>query len=268
MEIPDDILQRKGARSTKHLNPEVLKFLNLGVIETKNLVEWLAVNQLVLLKVVLKALQKEQWYVDFQKAVEDQKKPTANSNTKVIGYTFGILTKDKDVFSYLQTHDSDVVRCWACWGESLHYDLIIDLLPAMQKYAADTHFGVREVVIFATKERMIDNLDTAINILSEWTSNDDENIRRYAVEALRPIGVWTKKIAVFQENPDLGLKVLTPLKSDISKYVRDAVANWLNDASKSKPEWVLNLCKHWGKESDSKETAYIIKRGLRTINKK
>ncbi|WP_299835775.1 DNA alkylation repair protein [uncultured Tenacibaculum sp.] len=268
IEIPEEILNRKGARSTKDLKPEVIEFLNKGAVETKNLVEWLAVSQLELLKVVLKALEKEEWYIDFQKAVEDQKKPTANSNTKVIGYTFGILTKNEDVFTYLRSHSSDVVRCWACWGESLHYDTTPDLLNGMQKYAADSHFGVREVVIFATKERMIDDLDTSINMLSEWTSNTDGNIRRYAVESLRPVGVWTKKIAAFQENPERGLLLLEPLKSDSSKYVRDAVANWLNDASKSQPEWVLNICKRWEKESDTKETAYIIKRGLRTINKK
>ncbi|CAM1344425.1 DNA alkylation repair protein [Tenacibaculum amylolyticum] len=265
--IPKHILDRKGPRSAKDVNPEVITYLNKGLIETKNLMEWLAVDQLSLLQLVLQTLGKEEWFIDFEAAVSSQKKPTANSNTKVIGETFGLLTKESTIYKQLKTHTSDIVRCWSCWAESLHYDTVTSLLPAMQEYAADTHFGVREVVIFATKERMIADLDTAINILSTWTKNEDENIRRFAVESLRPVGVWTKKIAAFQEEPQKGITLLEPLKSDSSKYVRDAVANWLNDASKSDPIWVQNTCNRWEKESTTKETTYIIKRGLRTIRK-
>ena len=138
----------------------------------------------------------------------------------------------------------------------------------MKSYAADKHFGVREIVILATKERMIENLELAINILIPWTSSEDENIRRYAAESMRPVGVWVKKIARFQEEPNMALPILEPLKSDTSKYVRDAVANWINDASKSQSEWVRQICKRWEKESTTKETAYIIKRGMRTLEKK
>ena len=265
--IPEHIKNRKGARSLEDLNPEVIDYLNKGLVETRNLMEWLATDQLALLKLVLKDLGKEAWYTDFEIAVNSQKKPTANSNTKAIGLTLGILTEDKSIYTTLKAHTSDLVRCWACWAESTHHDAISSLIKAMKPYAADTHFGVREVVIFATKERMIENLDTAINILSKWTGDKDENIRRFAVESLRPVGVWTKKIQTFQEHPEKGISLLEPLKSDASKYVRDSVGNWLNDASKSQPDWVKSICSKWEKESSTKETAYTIKKGLRTINK-
>lgn len=265
--IPEHIQNRKGPRSLKDLNPEVIDYLNKGLVETKNLMEWLATDQLGLLKLVLNDMGKGAWYADFETAVNAQKKPTANSNTKVIGETLGLLTKDKAIYDTLKSHTSDLVRCWACWAESLHHDTTADLLNAMQPYAADTHFGVREVVIFASKERMITDLDTSIHILSKWTDSSDENVRRYAVEALRPVGVWTKKIPAFQEEPEKGRALIEPLKSDSSKYVRDSVGNWLNDASKSQPEWVKSICSSWEKESTSKETSYIIKKALRTINK-
>ena len=266
--IPQHILERKGARSLKDLNPEVIEYLNQGLVETKNLMEWLATDQLHLLKLVLTEIGKDDWYSMFDVAINNQKKPTANSNTKIIGQTFGQMTEDSKVYNALKNHTSDIVRCWACWGESLHHDDLNELLNAMKSYAADKHFGVREIVILATKERMIENLELAINILIPWTSSEDENIRRYAAESMRPVGVWVKKIARFQEEPNMALPILEPLKSDTSKYVRDAVANWINDASKSQSEWVRQICKRWEKESTTKETAYIIKRGMRTLEKK
>ncbi|WP_109437292.1 DNA alkylation repair protein [Aquimarina sp. AU119] len=265
--IPEHILNRKGARSLKDLNPEVIEYLNAGKIETKNLMEWLAIDQLVLLKTVLKTANKMDWHESFEEAVNAQKKPTSNSTTKIIGQTFAQLSNADFAKEYLANNPSDMVRCWGCWAESLFQNSIKSLLDAMRSHAADRHFMNREVVIFASKERIIDDLDIATRILSGWVTEEDENVRRYVAEALRPIGVWTKKISEFQENPKKGLPFLEPLKSDPSKYVRDSVANWLNDASKSQPDWVKTVCARWEKESMTKETIYIVKKGLRTIEK-
>jgi 3-methyladenine DNA glycosylase AlkC len=57
------------------------------------------------------------------------------------------------------------------------------------------------------------------------------------------------------------------LKNDAAKYVQDSVGNWLNDASKTQTNFVIELCKKWEAESKTKETAYIIKKALRTIEK-
>ncbi|MEO0573054.1 MAG: DNA alkylation repair protein [Bacteroidota bacterium] len=265
--IPQHILDRKGPRSLKDLNTEVIDYLNTGKIETKNLMEWLATDQLAILEIVLRDLKKEDWFPNFVEAVHAQKKPTANSNTRVIGETFAQLSSNGSLYGQLKSHTSDIVRCWACWAESLQHDDVASLIDGMRDYAADLHFGVREVVIFASKERMAEDLETSIKILSNWTNSKDENIRRFVAEALRPIGVWVKKISEFQEHPEKGLPLVGPLKSDSSKYVRDSVGNWLNDASKSKPDWVIGICHQWKKESPTKETAYIIKRAMRTIEK-
>ncbi len=265
--IPEHIHNRKGARSLKDLNPEVIKYLNKGQIETANLMEWLAVDQLKLLKIILNDLGKPDWYDSFYEAVTAQKKPSANANTKVIATTFLELTEDTDILHYLSSHVSDVPRCWATYWAGIKEPEITQKIETLKPYCADTHFGVREVAIFAAKESIIDNLDPAIDILSKWIKNPDENIRRYAVEVTRPIGVWTKKIDALKENPEKGISILEPLKSDPSKYVRDSVGNWLNDASKTRPDWVLDISKKWEKDSQTKETQYILKKALRTISK-
>ncbi|WP_108869153.1 DNA alkylation repair protein [Aquimarina aquimarini] len=265
--IPQHISNRKGARSFKDIDDEVMEYLNNGLIETANLTEWLSVNQLALLKKVLDEIKKPAWYDSFYEAIAVQKKPSANSNTKVIGATFFQLTHDKDILTYLYNHVSDVPRCWAAQWIGLKETEIDKKLEAIRPYAADSHFGVREVAIFASKDAIIKNLDKTIEILSKWVLDKDENIRRYAIEAIRPIGVWTKKIDALKEHPEKAISLLAPLKSDTSKYVRDSVGNWLNDASKTRPDWVQKICNEWEKDSPSKETAYILKKALRTINK-
>lgn len=267
MAIPEEILNRKGVRKVADIPTEVLQLLNEGQIATVNLTEWLAIDQRILLKNFLRSIAKLEWLVDMEAAIDAQKKPSANNNAKTIGLAFGQLLNQESLDELMGGHTSDVVRCWYCWATSIQQDETGALLNAMKPFAADPHFGIREVVIFATKERLAGNLATAISILAEWVTSEDENVRRYAVEVLRPIGVWTKKIAALQEGPALALPVLTPLLADPSKYVQNAVANWLNDASKSQSEWVKALCANWQKTSNDKATAYIIKRALRTINK-
>jgi 3-methyladenine DNA glycosylase AlkC len=69
------------------------------------------------------------------------------------------------------------------------------------------------------------------------------------------------------------LPLLEPLKCGPSLYVRNSVANWLNDASKGRGEqgeqgeWVDSLCAQWVAESDCAETRYIAKRAMRTLSK-
>jgi 3-methyladenine DNA glycosylase AlkC len=140
----------------------------------------------------------------------------------------------------------------------------IQLLKDPEQFSSEE---VLEHTLGAVRKNIIQNLDESISILSDWTASEDENIRRFASEATRPRGVWCEHIKELKENPTSALPILEPLKSDPSRYVQNSAGNWLNDAGKTQPGFVRELCKRWLKESDTKETKYIVKRTLRTIDK-
>jgi 3-methyladenine DNA glycosylase AlkC len=265
-------IKRKGSRSTKDIPTEVMLQLNYGEIETANLVEWLAVDQRVLLQHLLKKLDRNHYYDSIILDIEELKKQTVNTVNEAIG--IGFLkniqaNNDFEIFTKIANHTSDCVRCWATYIIGFDSNLsITEKLNQIQPFAADSHFGVREICWLALRQSISYNLTESLSILSKWTLNSDENIRRFASEATRPRGVWCAHIEVLKQNPQLALSILEPLKSDISKYVQNSVANWLNDASKTKPEFVIEICKRWKNESVSKETIYIINRALRTLEKK
>ncbi|MCI5056659.1 MAG: DNA alkylation repair protein [Flavobacteriales bacterium] len=261
-----EIVNRKGARKIDDIPQNVLELLNTGKIETVNLTEWLAVDQVLLLKNALAELNQSSWFEDIRNQVYAQKKISSNNNTKTIGLRLSELA-NRSTLDVLAKHQSDIVRSWACWAILHQQETLNSLISEIKTFAADHHFGLREVVIFASKERLAEDLVKSVQLLSPWTLEEDENVRRFVAEGIRPIGVWTKKIQVLQDDPSIGLPIIEPLMSDSSKYVRDAVGNWLNDASKSQPDWVLSFCKKWEKSNQTKETKYIIKRALRTINK-
>jgi hypothetical protein len=59
---------------------------------------------------------------------------------------------------------------------------------------------------------------------------------------------------------------LEQLKTDPSPYVRNSVANNLNDISKTHPDLVAKLAKDWYGENE--DTDWIVKHGCRTLLKK
>lgn len=263
--------KRKGARSLKDLSADILNQLNEGTMETVNLTEWLAVDARILLSNVLKSIGRESYQASILDDIDKLKKQTINTINEAIG--MGLLrfikqNNDIELAQIISTHVSDTVRCWATYTIGRDADTDIDTkLNRLQSFAADHHFGVREIAWMAVRPHLAQEIETSIEVLRPWIESDDENVRRFATESTRPRGVWSEHIEVLKQTPSMALPLLEPLKSDSSKYVRDSVGNWLNDASKSQPEFVIELCSRWEKESPTKETAYIIKKALRTINK-
>ena len=264
-------IKRKGARSAKDIPAAILEQLNSGRIETVNLTEWLAVDQRILLENLLEEKGRTSYLAPVLETIEQLKKQTVNTINEAIGkglYRVALQAGDSRFLEEIATHPSDLVRCWATYTIGKNQNLHIEqTLQQIQKFAADKHFGVREICWMAVRPKIKDNLTKSIEILSEWTANEDENIRRFTTESTRPRGVWCEHIEDLKQNPELALPILETLKSDSSKYVQDSVGNWLNDASKTQPGFVQEICQRWSLESDSKATQYIIKKALRTLNK-
>lgn len=265
------MIERKGARSTKDIPKDILEQLNLGQIETANLVEWLAVDQTLLLENLLKQHKRTNYLKPALTKINGLKKQTVNTINEAIGtelYRQADQNNDNEFLTIISNHNADLVRCWATYTIGKNENLnIAETLEQIQPFAADKHFGVREICWLAVRPKMAENITESLEILSKWTKNQDENIRRFTTESTRPRGVWCEHIGELKQNPELGLPILEPLKSDKAKYVQNSVGNWLNDASKTQPEFVYELCKRWENENDTKETKYIIKKALRTIDK-
>lgn len=267
-----EILNRKGARKISDIPTEILELLNKGEIETANLTEWLAVNQFLLIDNTFPSLGLENYIEDVKESMNQLKKFSTMSIVKTVGeILYELASEDgklQEVLDNLSKHKSDIIRCYATYLISLNTKLSLkEKLENSKNLIADKHFGVREIVWMALRTKIEKDLKKSIELLVEFTKDKDENIRRFATEVCRPRGVWCKHIESLKKQPQQALVLLENLKADKALYVQNSVANWLNDASKSQAEFVIDLCNNWKKDSPTKETEKIIKRALRTINK-
>ncbi|MGH0544180.1 DNA alkylation repair protein [Bacillus cereus] len=267
------ILNRKGARKVNEIPKEVLQLLQQGKIESVNLTEWLAINHIELLKNVLPSIGLKN---SLEYIVGELEKQNVETGMKVIRITGTLLDEiiikenegnKEDVLLKLSKHISDSVRCWAAFMNKKSNNTLKDTLAYIRPFAADHHFGVREIAWMSIREDLSQNIEESVELLVEWAKSEDENIRRFSVESIRPRGVWSKHIEILKQEPEKALPILNLLKLDPSKYVQDSVGNWLNDASKTKPDWVMNLCEEWEKDTDIKSTSKMIKKAKRTILK-
>jgi hypothetical protein len=230
--IPDKILNRKGVNKASAIPEQVMELLNRGEIESVNLTEWLAIDHKILLANVLPQVHLQTYLNDMLDALENQGvnqglKAIRLIGTKLLAYLDKMSKEEYDLtFHLLASHQSDSVRCWSASIIGLNQTLPIDeKLSRIKAFAADKHFGVREIAWMTVRESITQELEQAIDIFRDWVSEDNEYIRRFAVESVRPNGVWSKHIVQLKEHPELALPVITPVKSDHSKYVQDSVGN-------------------------------------------
>lgn len=266
--IPEDILKRKGPRNLALVNPVALDFLHQGRIETANLMEYLAISHTVLIHNVLGGMLSKQTVERLKMDFSTSEVKPASRNAFIGKWLASELGQDGHQMAHtLLQHPSDIVRGWAGFIIGDLPGLTLDeRFEQIRPLAADSHYGPREEAWFAVRKHIVTSPLEAVDVLLPWASDPDPNIRRFASEATRPRGVWCAHIQAFRKEPALGLPVLEPLRTDKAKYVQKSVGNWLNDAAKDHPTWVIGLTDKWlAQEPDNKHTAWIVKHARRSL---
>ncbi len=265
-------MARTGARRMADIDPDTLRALNSGRLASANLIEWLAMDFGTLLPAVTEDIGlpiAPQRLAQFRADVAGQK---ALQRSRLAGELLNEVTPaDQDAWHTVEAllaHPSDAAREWAAQMIGLRHGLPLDeRLERLRPLADDAHHGVREMAWIVFRPHLANYLDTGLGLLARWAISEHANVRRFASEVSRPIGVWCAHLAALKTAPERALDVLRPLFSDDSKYVQTSVGNWLNDASKSRPDWVMNLTAAWLTESDTAATQWIVKHARRTLRK-
>jgi 3-methyladenine DNA glycosylase AlkC len=229
-------------------------------METKTLAEVLAVDFALLMRAAFPQLSCE--------ATERMRAASTRGITERMAEAGLILFQHFGAAGYLRLsrHRSDTIRGWAAYLLAASSDFSLgERLQLTRPLANDHNSGVREWAGLALRPMVSGNVELAIDLLEAWTVSTSPFLRRFASEVTRPRGVWTARIEILVHNPELGLPVLEPLRADPHHYVQDSVANWLNDASKSRPDFVVYICKRWRRESPCEATERICRRAARSL---
>jgi 3-methyladenine DNA glycosylase AlkC len=126
-----------------------------------------------------------------------------------------------------------------------------------------TTFGSSE---FAVREFLRRDLRGTLTVMEGWSRDGDEAVRRLACEGCRPRLPWSFRLEALVADPSPVAPILENLRADPSLFVRKSVGNHLNDITKDHPDWVLRRVAGWPLEDTC--TAWIVRRGLRTLIKK
>src|SRR5215213_5752514 len=238
---------------------DVLDDLNAGTRQSANLAEGLAVDFVALMGVAVPDVPDE----DHARLTVGS--PSITQRMRIAGELLlehvGLGGLDAVI-----GHQSDTVRGWAAYMIGLAPGLSLDeRFTLVRPLADDPHFGVREWAWLPLRPHIAADVSRAIRLLEPWVHEESAYLRRFAVEATRPRGVWTEHLAELKDNPRLGLPLLKPLRADPERYVQDSVSNWLNDAAKSKPDWVRDLVEGWADGCDDRNTLRICRRAVRSV---
>jgi 3-methyladenine DNA glycosylase AlkC len=99
----------------------------------------------------------------------------------------------------------------------------------------------------------------------QWTEHPDPHVRRLASEGCRPRLPWSMALNDFKKDPAPILPILYALRADESEYVRNSVANNLNDITKDHPQLILSIAQEW--YGSHPGTDWILKHACRSLLK-
>ena len=101
-----------------------------------------------------------------------------------------------------------------------------------------------------------------LEIMQQWSLDDNFHLRRLASEGARPRLPWATKLTFLIEDPQPILPILENLKNDPIRFVQRSVANHLNDILKDNYDFGMNIICDWTK-NPPKSRSWIVKHALR-----
>jgi 3-methyladenine DNA glycosylase AlkC len=256
------------ARRKCDVPPELARALSTGERETTTWTEWMAVDTARLALTVARELPQGR----LRRALIDVSNDLAGKGIldrlNLVGRAVAsaVVDFDSPSFRYLVTHRSDAVRQWCAYAVNYPQSALSleRLLAATLPFAADSHMSVRECAWMAFRPFLIARLDEGLRLLSVIARSQEPRVRRFAVEVSRPRSVWGRHCTALKKEPALGRPVLEAVRGESNRYTQLSVGNWLNDASKSRPDWVQAVCDEWSRDGDS-ATNWMARRGMRTL---
>lgn len=264
--------RRKGCTRRADIPAALLRALNAGREEPLTLSEWLAVDARKLMRAIIPEVGLESHAKGLIATARKLAPCGVMDRQRGLAAALHEAFRDhhdrEQIFARLAAHTSSVVREWAALTLTADPTLTLEQrLAGARRFAADSNAGVREIAWMSYRPYLEAELPRALELLQQWVRDADANIRRCAVESTRPRGVWCAHLSSLKDGPELALPLLEAANADPSRYVRLSIANWLNDASKHRPQWVRKVCARWIAESPVPETIWIAEYAQRTLRK-
>jgi 3-methyladenine DNA glycosylase AlkC len=238
------------------VDPRYLELLDSGVAQSRTHVEQMAMSPTALLRRAFPSLS------------FDERQFEALPFITRLRVTGSLLRSEygPDLDQVDRCWVSDTVRGWLAMSIASDEERSLDqVIRDLLQYARDDHFAVREWAWLAARPVVCRRPQAALEVLADVVQSTDPRERRFAIELTRPRSVWGSHIREFKVAPEQAAFLLNAVRCDSSGYVRTAVGNWLNDAAKSRAEWVTALTDAWLEDCDCPATAAIVRRGRRSL---
>ncbi len=253
------------------MSEERKDLIDQGRLATRNLGECLAVDQ-VALATALGAQLEPSLARTLYSAAQAGQALGISKKVAALGLALGqwlesaALPLREQTWGLLLEHPSDTVRSWAAFANAYcqRNSEPEQALLSQFRFATDPHFGVREWAWIALRPLLARDLTGALEMLPRHARSDDPLIRRFCVEILRPRGVWCEHIAPLKAEPQMAEPLLIAMLDETDKYAQDSVANWINDASKTRPDWVQHLFERY--PPSGKAATRIFTRATRSLS--
>jgi 3-methyladenine DNA glycosylase AlkC len=250
-------LERSGARSKATVDPAFLYALEQGVVESRTHIEQMSMSSTTLLRRAFPGIVFDDELISRTAFVQ---------RLRIVGSMLA-----SEIGPEIQRMDScwvsDTVRGWLAMAVAADLTRSLEeILPLLRPYARDHHFAVREWAWLAARPRVVAEPLRSLAILEPLARSADANERRFVLELTRPRSVWGAHVRLFKQTPEVAQPVLTLLRCDESPYVRTALGNWINDASRTRPDWVRALTANWARDCDCAGTMAVVRQGRRSLN--